>query len=368
MEKIELLRELYADVPQPVLLFRDDFQIFWLNEAAIHQFPTALEGMDIRDLFTTFTFEGLNALPSEISSVTLHARDGKEQVAVMKFEDQGGLLYAAIWSEMAVYHLEPEDRQSAEGVELMDAWIRQGVFRIFNHLDRLNLALEKAGSTAGWDSVERIERNCQQLLRLGMNLDGYYGGTAQAGALAETVMMADYLEELFREVDFRLGALGITLERTIRCGGAACRIDKRRFTAALLNLIDLSAAYAPEGGSMEITCTRSETDFCLTFCDAHTPAGVLKGGLSCVIPSVEQGRSELCLPKISLGFLDRVVRECGGRCLLDGGKAGMKAVIRLPLSDEPVPIQVQDEAAYTVRYRGQNRTSLVSILLSDLGE
>ena len=367
LNKLELLQELYGGEPQPVFTCGADFRIVWMNDAAIERFPAVLEGMDLREQFPGISFAGLEDLPEQVPSAVLRSPLGAERLTVQRFLNGGDTLYAAVWSDTAAYALEPGDPRSAEGVRLLDAWIRQGTFRIFNNLDQLAGTLERTVSAAAGDSMERIERSCQQLLRLSCNLGEYYGAP-EDGGIPEDVEMGGFLDELLREVDFRLDALDIRLERELRCEGAVCRIDRRRFAAALLNLIDLSAAYAPENGRMKVEAARSEKELCITFRDRHTPAGKLKGGLGCTVSTLREGRSELCLPKVSLGLVDRVARESGGRCLLEGAGAGIKAVITLPLTGQEAPAQVRDEPSYTVRYRGQNRTSLVSILLSDLEE
>jgi hypothetical protein len=364
LESLELLRQLYENESEPAFGFSADYRIVWENHAAEQRFPSILEGMDIREQFPEFALDGLEYLQQQLSSVTLHARSGIGRMTILRFGKPS--VYAALWSETEVCHLDPEDQASAEGVQLLEAGIRQGVFRIFNHLDVISMQMEKAGMTVGVDSAERIEKNCQQLLRLGSNLRGYYGSSRQEAGLMEPVWMEEYLGELFREIDFQLDALDIELVWKGSCKGAVCEISRNRFTSAILNLIDLSAAYAPEGGKMEFSMSKTEKEFCLTFTDSHTPAALLKGGLPCTVPGEGQGRSVMSLPKVSLGVVDRIVREHGGRCILDGGRQGMKAVIRLPLCDAEIPMVLKDEPAYTVRYRGQNRTSLVSILLSDL--
>ncbi len=367
MKKLELLRELYGSEPQPVFACGADFRIIWMNEAAIGRFPAILEEMDLREQFSEFSFAGIEELPDAALPASLHSGKGGERLTLDRFRSGGKMVYAAIWSNTGTYALEPDALRAAEGIRLLDAWIRQGTFRIFNNLDQLSEVLEKAGGTRGWDSVERIERNCQQLLRLSSNLGEYYSAGNDTGMWEEVAMDA-FLDELCREVDFRLDVLGITLERELRCAGAVCRISRRRFAAALLNLIDLSAAYAPENGRMRLDVSRSGRELVLAFRDGHTPAGKLKDGFGCMAAFIREGRSDLCMPQVSLGILDRVAREHGGSCLVENAGPGLKAVVRLPLSEQDAPPQVQDEPAYTVRYRGQNRTSLVSLLLSDLDE
>ena len=52
--------------------------------------------------------------------------------------------------------------------------------------------------------------------------------------------------------------------------------------------------------------------------------------------------------------------------MLADGKPAIRATIRLPLTFSGQPPAVFDRPAYTVRYRRQARSSLVSIILSDL--
>ncbi len=364
MEK-QLLQQLFQQNKQPVLGFDAEYRVFWMNEAACRQFPDILEEMDIRKAFPGFSFAGLGGPSGLDAPVTLQAEDGQSRITLLGFCEEEPF-YAAIWSDHRMYALRQDDTTSAEGVELMDAWMRRDVFHIFNHLEKLGQLMEQNGITAGTDSLERIEKSCQQLLRLGINLRGYYGSSREQDSMAEPVYMGEFLNELFRQADFRLEASGIRLMRQDQSGLSVCRIEKRRFAAAILNLIDLSAAYLPADGEMWFIMSHTDRQFCITFSDPSMPAGLLSGGLNCMETGQQDGRSSMILPKVSFGFLDRVVRECGGRCLLREENPGIRVGIRLPLCTEKPLLTVRDESAYTARFRGLNRTSLVSILLSDL--
>ena len=70
--------------------------------------------------------------------------------------------------------------------------------------------------------------------------------------------------------------------------------------------------------------------------------------------------------RLAAAFLERVVRESGGQCMMADGKPGIRVTLRLPLTFSEQPPAVFDQPAYTVRYRRQARSSLVSIILSDL--
>ena len=360
-----MLQQLFQENVQPVLAYGTDYRIFWMNQAACRKFPKVLEEMDIRQAFPDFDLSCLQNLPEQFPPVMLSGSSGSGRLTILCLGEEKPF-YTAVWSDTVAYSLRQDDAASAEGVELMDSMMRRGVFHIFNHLEYLSQLMEKNGITAGTDSLERIEKSCQQLLRLGINLRGYYGNFQQQTGIVEPVYMEGFLLELFRQVDFKMEASGIFLLREQKSECSACMIEKNRFAAAILNLIDLSAAYLPEGGEMKFSLGKTSGCFSIAFTDTTMPAGVLSGGLDCMETGKEEGRSSMTMPKVSLGFLDRVIRECGGRCLIQEKNPGILIEMRIPLCEEEPPLLVRDISAYTARFRGLNRSSLVSVLLSDL--
>ncbi len=365
MERADLLQQLYQNERQPVWVLTEKYKILWMNPAAVERFPKILEEADLREQFPQISFAGAEKLNPQTPSMLLSSSSGEGQMTLLGFFEEE-CLYVAIWTESRLYHVSKQDTESAAGIQLMDVWTRENISHIFRHLDLINEMMERSEITEGVLSTGRIERNCQQLLRLVYILNGYYNGESSR-IMQQDVDMTEYLDEIFREADFYLETMNLSLIRTFRSAGAVCTIDKHRFAAALLGLIDLSAAYAPKGGCMNLVFSRTKEEFCVEFFDHHTPEKILQGGTQGTMEFLPDGRSELQLARLALGFLERVIEESSGRYLVEL-KNGLHVMIRLPLTKNQSLPMVQEGSSYTVRHHGNNRSGLVSILFSDLEE
>lgn len=361
MKKENLLRELYQQEIQPVVLFGKEMRILWMNDACVHRFPALAEETDLREFFPDLSLESVSG-GSVSSAHILRDRQGKGRMTVIAYPGEPDL-FAGIWQDG--YGFSPgKESMGPEGVQLMDAWIRQNVFRIFNNLDQLGEYLERAGVSKGEDNLERIERYCQQLLRLGIMMSGCYG--PEENGIPVPVEMDSFLEQMFREVDFRLAPIQIVLERTGNSRGAVCMLDKRRFSSALLCLIDLSAGQMPDGGRMRFEISKTRQEFCLNFSDDTTCFSAIAGEQGEMTASEARISENGGFSRLAAQLLGKTVRESGGQCLMTDGKPGLRVSIRLPLADLSSQPAVYDQPAYTVRYQRQARSSLASILLSDL--
>lgn len=361
MKKENLLVELYQQEIQPVVLFGKNMRIVWMNDACIQHFPALAEGTDLREYFPDLSLESL-ALGYTAATHIFQDKQGQGRMTVIVYPGEP-YLFAGIWQEGYTFY--PEQKEiGPEGVQLMDAWIRQNVFRIFNNLDQLGEYLERAGISKGEDNLERIEKYCQQLLRLGMILSDYYG--PEENGVPVPVEMDSFLEQLFREVDLRLAPLQIDLERSGNSRGAICMLDKRRFSCAILCLIDLSAGQMPDGGMMRFEISKNKQEFCLNFSDGTTSFSSIAGKRGEMLASEAHISENGGFSRLVFQLLEKIIRENGGQCLVTDGKPGIRVSIRLPLADSVVVPTVYDQPAYTVRYQRQARSSLASILLSDL--
>ena len=359
MEKLTLLAQLYAPEQRPVAVFGKNLRSLWINDAFAHRFPNLAEGADLRSAYPGLSLEHLEsgAAPAQI----LQDQEGAGKLFVTAYPGDPHL-FAGVWEDGERF-IPAAEGISPEGVRLMDAWLRQNVFRIFTHLDRLGEYLEKAGLPQCEEDLERIENRCQQILRLGMVLSGCYG--PDDSRLPVPVEMDDFFETLFREADFRLAPLGIVLERAGSSRGAVCMLDRRWFSCAILCLIDLSAGQMPEGGSMRFEISRTVRELCIQFSDQTTSFSRVSGTEKEVAAINGQLEQDGGFSRLLGALLERVIRESGGRCLMGSGKSGLRVSIRLPLAADAPP-HVDDQPSYTVRYRKQARSSLSSVLLSDL--
>ena len=361
MKKEQLLIQLYQEEQRPAVIFDSGLRVMGMNRACIQRFPSMIEQANLGDFFPGLALEELAAgqpAPSRI----LQDPEGRGQMTVTAYPGEP-CLYAGVWQDGTSF-CPGKDGIGPEGVQLMDAWIRQNVFRIFNNLDQLGEYLERANVPQGEENLGRIERHCQQLLRLGLVLSGCYG--PEESGVPAPVDMEQLLEQLFRDVDFRLAPLGIFLERKGHCRGAVCMLDRRQFVSALLCLIDLSAGQMEKGGVMQVELAKNQREFQLNFSDSATSFSAVarqNGEISAEEGTISENGG---FSRLAAAFLERVVRESGGQCMMADGKPGIRVTLRLPLTFSEQPPAVFDQPAYTVRYRRQARSSLVSIILSDL--
>lgn len=370
LQKIALLRQLYDSEPDPAFGFDGSLRVAWLNPACEQVFPELVEGMYLQEGFPDFGLEALrDTVRDRGAGVFQNRRDGSESIAVVCYGRKESPFYVGSYRGFCTYRVDPQDAESAGGVQLMSYYVRKRVFGIFNQLDLLAEQMEETGSESAADSIARVEDGCLALLRLCTDLSVYY--RRDETPVLAPVPMGNYLLRIMQELDFRLIPAGVRLDYEIDCGNAVCMLDRDRIAIGILNMLAASVRYCRSSGIQNgvFTCRCKEADgeLRLLLSDTCSVFSELRSA-----PSAENFlkldvTGELFpLKRVGYEILERAVEDSGGSCLLENSSPGIRILIRLPILEDRPELRVEDEPVYTAQRDMNGRTSLVNIMLADL--
>lgn len=364
MQKAELLRQLYADSPEPAFGFDRDLRILWVNPACSLRFPALCADAFLLKQFPDFQLEHVTKIVSGPAPKFFRSRTDKTAALLVAcFSSEDDPLFTGVYQDAC---LPADDLPDPQGTALLSYCIRKKVFGICNQLDDLACRAEENGNDEALDSIARVEEQCLGLVRLSSNFNLYY---RQDASLLESIPVEEMLSSLCRRMELQLIPLNLHFDYAVNCGSAVCRVDWTRLQAGILNIAASSAQYAHSFGKKDAVllfrCCRAgeflrfllEDDVSL-FSDLFTDEN----------SALQLDESGQPLPSKRIGYriLERAVQEAGGICFLDDRSPGIRIRFQIPVSDGLPAFDLHDAPAYYSDASPNNRTDPVRIMLSDL--
>ena len=218
MQKAELLRQLYADSPEPAFGFDRDLRILWVNPACSLRFPALCADASLLKQFPDFQLEHVTKIVSGPAPKSFRSRTDKTAALLVAcFSSEDDPLFTGVYQDAC---LPDDDLPDPQGAALLSYCIRTKVFGICNQLDDLACRAEENGNDKALDSIARVEEQCLGLVRLSSNFNLYY---RQDTSLLESIPMEEMLSNLCRRMELQLIPLNLRFDYAVSCGSAVCR-------------------------------------------------------------------------------------------------------------------------------------------------
>ena len=191
-------------------------------------------------------------------------------------------------------------------------------------------------------AIEAIERNSRLQAQMIADLLDYAGITfGKMRLTAATIDPLPIVREALEVVNVSAHARRVTMETTFDTRGAAVEADPARLHQIVLNLLSNAAKFSHEGGSVEVSATRSGPDFCLTVRDFGK--GIKPAFLPRIFERFSQEDSSSTKNHGGLGLGLAIVKQLVDlhngtiEVASEGEGLGAAFTVRLPVSDSEAP-------------------------------
>lgn len=333
--KLELAKELYMDSRQPVLFFDGNADLLWKNASA----SFLVETSNIHQLNQICITSNLSVVMEKLS-----AGEGC-QVPGNPIVGLGGVMLTPCFSNdkldfiIALVTAFSKDSEKSDMQEIISTVVGQyseQIFAIHNMLGPLKNRLEQYECYNDCNYLKSISQSCYKTMRFTSNISSYFRYMdPQVKMDLQVLDINSCITEICYFIDRFVLRSGIEFEYEPCEETIISKIDLKKLSIAILNLIANACLYTAPGNKITVKLAKIQNDFVITVSD--------KGiGMSADVqhhafdPFYSYDPNDTPASGVGLGLtlVKQVAELHGGTCMLTSElEVGTTVAIRIPIAE-----------------------------------
>lgn len=341
MENINVLKIIYENIKDPILICDPDYNVIWINSFAIQHLEDVDVDKNVKDIFPIYDFEKIsNSLSLGHSCDT--EKMGFEFTSIyLNFtpiiEDK--LLFILISIKSRDDHFNaPFSLQVNKVISSVAEQFRSPLFSVFNLLAPISRKLEEYELYDDLEYVKHITKNCYRMIRSTVNLSEYFKLTNIDSYKLnfKRVNINKFIIDLCKSVQIIFTSTDITLEYNITNENIITSIDVDKFSIAFFNIISNSCTYTNPGSVIKICLEKINNDVVITFFD--NGVGIEPENINRVFDPYFSHNPSMSVSYhgvgLGLSIVRRIVKAHKGSYILNSiYNKGTTLALKLPIDD-----------------------------------
>lgn len=368
-------KSIYDNINSSNLICDLNYNIIWVNNFTLKNFPNICVGKNIKDIFPIYDFDKIydmlsNGFPCETNDMHLNFYSlSLLFTPILESENLSSILVTLKSSENIdnLYSIEV-DRVIAS----VAGQFRSPLFSVFNLLAPLSRRLEEYELYEDIDYIKHIAKNCYKMIKSTVNLSEYFklSNINLYKLNFKKVNMNKFLGDLCKSIQIMFTSSNdIRLEYSITSENLIINMDTEKFSIAFFNIIANSCTYTSPGNVIKVSLEKINDNAIISISDSGV--GIHRENLYKSFEpyfSYDPSTNNFNSSGIGLGLtiVKKVVESHNGSYILDSvHNKGTNLVIKLPIDNNYDIYDTPCVESNTANYIA-NKFSPLYIFLADL--